>query len=249
MGQSASKAAARWRPKTRFTDPNAVEGGFTRGEGPQQNARDAAQQAFLRAQAGASPQELPDDLLQFLKDVGPLKKSNETKKTRPPRPLSTGSAESRDHQTTMMPLAEQIPGFTTARTTSFSHRPDIVDAKDFGVDELGLYHLLVATRGCTGAALDAAVDAYYQSLTAARAAAAAWTEEERHQHRQRLREAATSIQLPILWVDPEDDTYVGAAEDKTPDLKMLKLQELPPTSVKLVLQDLSEMEQSKTAKG
>ena len=85
MGQNASKVAWRlllrvgsaWKQRTsdsappsasRFTDPNATEGGFRRGQGPV-NPKDEMQRKFLEQKAGA--QEMPEDLLSFSKMLDP----------------------------------------------------------------------------------------------------------------------------------------------------------------------------------
>jgi len=58
---------------TRYSDPNSLLGGFTRG-GREQREKDAADEKMLKELGGLGPQELPQDLIKFLNDVGPVKR-------------------------------------------------------------------------------------------------------------------------------------------------------------------------------
>lgn len=60
-----------------FSDPNALQSGFTRGEGPWILPNEVAQEEFLREQQrqqGGEKVELEPDLLKFLEEMGPVKK-------------------------------------------------------------------------------------------------------------------------------------------------------------------------------
>jgi len=58
---------------SKFSDPNALIGGFQRGTGKVRKG-DIEQEKFLKSMKGDSPQEMPQDLIDFLNEMGPLKK-------------------------------------------------------------------------------------------------------------------------------------------------------------------------------
>lgn len=263
MGQKVSTAAARvssrasksarQTSKQHFSDPNAVHGGFERGEGARRDIRDVQQQEFLKQRAGGeqAPQEMPGDLIKFLSDVGPLKKrerERDGKKLRTLRPQDATTVEAKDDppaSTTnegrvkeSMPLAEKIEGFETERTTNFSRRKDVFDPTEFGVDGvLGLYALLA--RQQSGSSGEDAANAVYNEWLAGRDVEIEIPAVEQEQTRQLLRDATEHLELPAILQDT-DRSYVGVSPSNMPDLKLLKLSEVPKTSVKLVLEDISD---------
>jgi hypothetical protein len=288
MGQQASKAAKNVstrlsavskqisKPTSRFTDPSATEAGFTRGEGPVRSdggvyidPRDEKQRQFLAKQAGGSDKykEMPDDLVKFLVDVGPVGKKKEDKKeninnklhamqvksspaasstkdnarVNPRQPNSipidqeTGKAvESSPRVREEMPLAKNIGGFNTTRTTSFSYKQESENDRDFGVgDVLDIYDLVV--RKHTLSSIDEAVESFYQDRIKDRDVK--WTDEEQKGHRELLQQALKYVEIPIIMKDT-DDSYVGAWPERVEELKHLKIVEMPKTKVKLVMEDL-----------
>jgi hypothetical protein len=239
---------------SRFTDPSATEAGFTRGEGPFIDPRDEKQRQFLEKQAKNAPKEMPPDLLEFLKDAGPLQIKVEKKKKSVPQIQSksqpqlavqdlqvveqkTGkNVETSPRRRELMPLAENVKGFNTVRTTSFSYRQDTQDAKDFGVgDVLDIYDLVV--RKHTMPSIDEAVESFYKDRVKDRDTE--WTDAETERHRELLRQTLKYVEVPVVMKDT-DDSYVGAWPERVEMLQFLKLVEMPKTKVKLVLEDLME---------
>jgi hypothetical protein len=290
MGQQASKAAkhitTRWSvatksmskpPTTRFTDPSATEAGFTRGEGPvrsdggaYRDPRDEKQRQFLEQQAGGSDKykEMPDDLVKFLVDAGPLERKKEKSnplhamqvtsktagskhdKSRAPRqpnsiPIDheTGKVmESSPRVREEMPLAKNVEGFNTTRTTSFSYKQDSENERDFGIgDVLDIYDLVV--RKHTLSSIDEAVESFYQERIQDRDVQ--WTEEESKEHHELLRQALKYVEIPTIMKDT-DDSYVGAWPERVEELTHLNIVEMPKTKVKLVMEDL--LQQAKEEK-
>jgi hypothetical protein len=282
MGQQASKTAKNISsrlsvavkkssaPAQRFTDPSATEAGFTRGEGPAnsdgsvyRDPRDESQRQFLEKQAGGDSKykEMPDDLVKFLVDAGPIVKKD--KKTplqakfkptvkdnsrAPHQPNSipidqeTGKAvESSPRRREAMPLAKDVEGFNTTRTTSFSYKQDQEDDRDFGVgDVLDLYDLVA--RKHTLPSINAAVESFYKDRIKGRDIE--WTDEETQQHHELLRQALEYIEIPVVMKDT-DDSYIGAWPERVEELKYLKIEKMSKTQVKLVMEDLLELKKEK----
>jgi hypothetical protein len=264
LSVAAKKSTA---PAQRFTDPSATDAGFTRGEGPAnsdgsayRDPRDEKQRQFLEKQAGGDSKfkEMLDDLLV---DAGPLVKKE--KKTRlqakfqptgkdnsrtPHQPNSipideeTGKAvESSPRRREAMPLAKDVEGFTTTRTTSFSYKQDQEDIRDFGVgDVLDIYDLVA--RKHTLPSINAAVESFYKDRVKDRDIE--WTDEETQQHHELLRQALEYIEIPVVMKDT-DDSYIGAWPERVEELKQLKIVEMPKTKVKLVMEDLLELKKEK----
>lgn len=75
---------------TRYSDPSSLIGGFTRGlEDDNETSaairknreRDARQEQFLKQQNADTPDEMPKDLLNFIHDMGPAKRTVDTTRT------------------------------------------------------------------------------------------------------------------------------------------------------------------------
>lgn len=73
---------------TRYSDPSSLIGGFTRGGAPLSDAtdgekqraavhmqKDKRQEDFLKRKNANTPDEMPEELLNFLNDMGPVKRS------------------------------------------------------------------------------------------------------------------------------------------------------------------------------
>lgn len=271
MGQAASKVASKSRvaasrKSAAVADPIT---GFTRGKGPMIR-QEAQQQAFLQQQQHKDnstrppQQDMPDDLIRFLNDVGPLqekRKSDSKPEKRPPRlprhllpseqqqqeqepSTSQAAAVDKTRHQHAMPLAEKIEGFDTMRTTSFSNRQDVHDSVDFGLEILDFYKLLASSSKDD----TKAVDRFYQSYASklkAEDETLNWTPKQSEEHRSLIQQSLQALQLPIVMKET-DDTYVGVWPDKVNDYKLLKLRETSKAQVKLVLEDLVEIENAKS---
>jgi hypothetical protein len=272
MGQRASKELAK---RAASADPIT---GFSRGA--IRTPQEEAQGAFLARRAGGAGRgvgeqqqqqqqqlskpktapEMPPELIKFMTDVGPLKTSNSNSEQQPQRKTRLTDSS---RKTENMRLAEQIEGYETARTTSFSTKRDKIDENDFGLDVIQMFGLLSSKqRSALDESLLSTSTAAASSSTASTETVAtettttATTETETEtppltttipsQHAAMVELALKAIQLPVLMEDRADKSYIGVAPDRVnvdPELQALTL--LSKTRVKLVLEDLWEMDQNK----
>jgi len=247
------------------------EAGFTRGQGATVDPRDERQRQFLEQKAGGSEfKEMPSELIDFLNDSGPIQRKTATKTakqllekrketfpslTSAPALTSTAAptapagaiqrTETSPRVREAMPLAANVPGFDTIRTTSFSHKADLEDPRDFAVgDVLDLYAFIV--RKHSSATTEQAVQSFYQEQTKDRDID--WSDDEKKHHVDLLRQTLEYLELPVIMKDT-DQTYVGTWPARVQELEQLKLVKMPKNRVQLVLQDLAERkrEQDDTA--
>ncbi|GAX15494.1 hypothetical protein FisN_8Lh206 [Fistulifera solaris] len=189
MGQAASKAVAK-------TAPAAV-----------------TQSAKRATPVVASSEEMPDDLLKFLHDAGPLKPTTKQKQQQ--------SRPQRQWQVQSMRLAENVPGHDTKRTTSFSYRSDADET--FRLDVVAFYPLLAQTYS---------VDQLYQQLSHG-------VSKTFESDMDKLHDTIRYLQLPLIMKDVQDNSYIGVRAKQIP----FGLERTDSKQVKLVVQDLWEMEQ------
>lgn len=211
MGQKASKELAK---KAVATDPLT---GFSRGSGLS-TPQEEAQSRFLRGSQHQNnnkkkASEMPPELIKFMTDVGPLKHKDESMMKRKTRMTDSS------RKTENMRLAEQIEGYETARTTSFSTKQDKPDENDFGLDVVQLFGLL-----------------------SKRPAGVTVPEE----HSAMVEHVKKAIQIPVLMEDREDNAYIGMSQDRIKQPGH-NLDPLPKSRVKLVLEDLWESHAPTTA--
>ncbi|GAX18985.1 hypothetical protein FisN_8Hh206 [Fistulifera solaris] len=191
MGQAASKTVAKAAPA-------------------------AVTQTTKRATAPvvASSEDMPDDLLKFLHDAGPLKPTTKQQQQQQPRPQ-------RQWQVQSMRLAENVPGHDTKRTTSFSYRSDADET--FRLDVVAFYPLLAQTTS---------VEHLYQQRSSE-------TSKASESDMEKLHDTIRYLQLPLIMKDVEDNSYIGVRAEQIP----FGLEQTNAEQVKLVIQDLWEMEQ------
>ena len=154
--------------------------------------------------------EMPEDMVQFLKDVGPLKDPSNNK-AQPQRKKKLPRHSDPRRTVEAMPLAKNIPGFDTNRTSSFSYKQD---DEEWGLDVNDFYDLLEGSNDFKDVA---PVEVH-----------------------ELLEQTKNSIALPVLLRDT-DDSYVGAWADQADSLVQFeKLSRTDPSRVQLVLQDLAD---------
>ena len=270
VAQSVQKQTSSQPPPSAATTTHRADPitGFTRGHGPS-NPRDEQQQQFLQSQASAqAPTDMPADLLQFLNDAGPLKRPPDattaandgttTTTKRLPRipgldpnePVNDDTsisvsphADPRRTRQVMPLMANTLEQFGTERTTSFSHTPDTVDPKDFGLDVLDLYRL-VSSQPVTSSSSSQqqsdgeatmVLDFYNEHRNDT-------TDQADHDlHISLVQQTRHYLHAPVLLKD-DDDSFVGAFVRDARRLQNMKLELMPKTSVKLVLEDLVDAE-------
>ena len=215
-----------------FTDPNAMEAGFTRGMSPPIR-QDLEQEAFLKSQHGSEQQELPEDLLKFLKTMGPV----ERKERKGPR-LRRHQLEEQERlkqqldegrQVRDMPIMEDVDKFTTTRTTNFSRRQAEED-KVVGVTGREMYRLL----------LDSDQEVTVESLVKRSSA----DHDEKKVYSDLLQNTLKYMQIPVIMKDT-DDTYVGVWPDKVNEMEKMKLKTVPESEVRILLSVEDPDEQKK----
>jgi len=127
---------------SRFTDPSALIGGFKRTAAEDDRFKELKQEEFLKNSVSAGPTEMPEDLLKFLNDIGPVKRSLDKEMSSPKLVESLqGQEEKRSEreklatqrQRRRMPMIEgieksldgtkeiEMEAVTTSRTTNFSN--------------------------------------------------------------------------------------------------------------------------------
>jgi hypothetical protein len=267
------------RPGQVVVDPLT---GFTRGTAPLLPAEEQQRQ-FLEAKQGTRrdpvtgqplpfPDKMPDDLLQFLNDMGPVQSRIEprpqTQGHRPSRaPRLSGSetneASTNDDTTVSsttavpakpghdptrhvvaMPLAEQIPQYETQRTTSFSVTPEAAMEPDpIGANAIQIFCLLSGKTSIQSHLSATTAGTPPTSSSSSSEVASSVVDPELQS---RMEQALQYIQTPVLLKDLEDGGYVGAWPDRVAELQKAhdRLIALDTkTRAKLVLEDLWDMEQ------
>jgi hypothetical protein len=261
-----------------ITDPLT---GFTRGTSPltpseerQRQFLETQQQKYGKGTLSNGPTGTPkeyldndkmsDELLNFLKDIGPVTTSSsagsnrQQRPTRAPRitPLSeeesasssasTNPSHDKSRQTTNMPLASKIPGYETSRTSSFSHTVDVVHPGDIGLDIVQFYGILTGKSSISN---------HLRNIPSSSSSDSAKQEtmDQRNHHKQQelllLENAIKYLHVPTLLKDT-DGGYVGAYPNKVSTLLSAHrgMIELDPNRAKLVLQDLYDMEHERITK-
>jgi hypothetical protein len=189
-----------------FTDPSAVDYGFTRGYGRQHKA-DILQTHYLQQRAktlGREDSEMPPDLLQFLKDMPPLERTVDvelTSKRLLKDDAVVAPVEKRDRQRKIqeMPLMGEEMDFTAKRTTNFGTAVEEVDVEDFGCRDWQLYTMIREKEGSKD------VDAFWNDIHKAQNV----SDEIRLQQMELLQNAINFIELPIIMKDNSDNTFLG----------------------------------------
>jgi hypothetical protein len=228
---------------------------------------------------------MPQDLVNFLKNAGPLQKHDggSTAATAPrkhklprwatsnaddkessssPPPTGSGGSTSSSNRRVVesMPLAEKIEGFATTKSTSFSQQAPEVDPHiyQWGTT-LNIYQLLqqkeqYRNHPPTGSSnktsddmeLDSmAYDDIVQQTYDAYGHQFPLPPPDVAQRQQTLlKHTLQYLDNPILMKDDQDnaDSYDGIPPSQVATYETMKLQIVPPTRARLVLEDLHDME-------
>jgi hypothetical protein len=217
------KQRAAAKGNTGFTDPNAMDAGFTRGMSAPIR-QDQEQEAFLKSQSSntAENQELPDDLIQFLNDMGPVERKERKPRLRKHQQEELDRLEEQQdegRQIREMPIMEDVAKFTTSRTTNFSRRQEEED-KFAGLTGRQLYRLLQDDNK------EATIASLIQESNV--------DDDEKKVYSDLLQNTLKYLKIPVIMKDT-DATYVGVPEDKVEDMKKLKLTEVPESEVRILL--------------
>lgn len=224
---------------------------FLRGEGiAREDVRDKSQELYLQTvnkiddkAKSEGPQDMPEDLLKFIQDVGPAKQSVDKEFTTP-RLLEKKNEEELNkvesvRKTTRerikMPLMGQDETFTTTRNTNFSKASREQDGEaEFGLSNLQLYHLIANPENAKASE----IEKFHQDVIGEHGDST-WTSEDIQSHREMLTQAVKAVDVPVLRQD-SDGTLFGLYAKEVPGPEVYSVQTISEAKIKLVLKDLSE---------
>jgi hypothetical protein len=216
-------------------------GGFLRGGGSAaDDIRDVGQEMYLKSQQKNAPQEMPDDLLKFIQDVGPAKQSIDKERTSTRllekenvKELEKGESERNSpRKRTDMPLMGEDHDFSVPRSTNFTSGTDAIE-KNFGISNLQFYDLL-QQKSSEATGEDSVVDSFYEKLVSKDGK---WGEEETKIHKKKLMEALSAVQIPVLRIDTDGNIF-GLHPDRLLGSEVKALEPISPSKAKLVLEDV-----------
>ena len=237
----ARKQAHARATNNKYTDPSAIQG-FKRDQWTDLESlpSERGQADFLSQQSSQAPQEMPDDLIKFLNDAGPLERKVDKELTSPKVYDSLLEEEevrkqqqdsNRQRRRRMMPMMgegdgnntdvdvdvdsmskEKLDGTTVSRTTNFSTVKKEEKETEIRLDDNQLFHLLSKLQ--TGMITP---DAYVEENKNE-----AMTVEQIEENVKILQDMLVNTSIPTLMQD-DDKSYVGAwhTEDRIENLKLM----------------------------
>ena len=135
--------------------------------------------------------------------------------------------------------------FTTEKNTYFSYSEDVsvvgakaAPVKEFGLDNMALYELLSPREEQNSTDDNAIVDAFYEKKSSD-ITQQAWTDKEIEQHKDWLKMALQSIEIPTLRMD-SDGNMLGLYSKDVPGPEVKSVSAIPESKVMLVLKDLAQ---------
>jgi hypothetical protein len=200
-----------------FTDPNALNAGFTRGTSAPIR-QDMEQEAFLQSQQQSASHEMPDDLIQFLNDMGPVQRRERKPKLRQHQ-LEQLDQEGR--QVRDMPIMEEVDRFTTSRTTNFSRKEE-EQGVFAGLTGREFYKFLQRNKAVS----ESTISSILENSTA--------NDDEKKQYSKLLENSYKYLQIPVIMQDT-DGEYIGVAPERVAEMELMKLKVVPESQVRLVL--------------
>ncbi|KAL3945142.1 MAG: hypothetical protein SGBAC_000745 [Bacillariaceae sp.] len=220
-------------------------GGFMRGDGlASQDIRDVGQEIYLKDKQKGAPQEMPDDLLKFITDVGPAKQTvdKDRTSTRLLEEDNAGELEKTEMERTVprqridMPLMGEDHNFSVSRNTNFTNSYE--DTKpEFGMSNLQFYAMV---REHEKDGNSAVVETFYEKI--AESKGGAWGETEQEEHKKMMTDALKYVNIPVLRVDAHGN-ILGLHPDRVPGPEVTSLQPISPSSARLVVEDILERPQ------
>lgn len=209
-----------------FSDPNAAIG-FTRG-------MDVIVQPTPEEEEKIRQEnEMPPDLIQFLKDAGPLKRSVNQELTSPRLRKSLHAIEKLEQRDmeqddrrkiTDMPLMGTEMDFVTKRTTNFSTAA-IEEDNTFGLTAVEMYSMLAFNK--PGIEI-------WKDFAGGDAA-------DKDRHLELIESCRKYLELPVILKD-ENKEYIGLAKSLATSADLLQVSLTPAIGVQLVLAELLNRE-------
>ena len=234
----ARKQAHARATNNKYTDPSAMQG-FKRDQWTDVESlpSERGQADFLSQQSSQAPQEMPDDLIKFLNDAGPLERKVDKELTSPKVYDSLLEEEevrkqqqdsNRQRRRRMLPMMgegegntdvdadsiskEKLDGTTVSRTTNFSTVKKEEKETEIRLDDDQMFQLLSKLQ--TGMITP---DAYVEENKNE-----AMTVEQIEENVKILQYMLENTSIPTLMQD-DDKSYVGAwhTEDRIEKLKLM----------------------------
>lgn len=218
----------------------------------------------MKEQKGEDYKEMPDDLINFLKDAGPLHKQERPAKAEkreprlPKQPWESSSSQrgstSPERIQESMPLAGRIEGFETTKTTSFSRRTPEINPRFYQKGTtLDIYRLLSLKNSSSdetesSSSIDQQiVERVYREYGEQFPLPPSLDDQVKH--KELLANTLKYLELPVIMKDKNDnqDSYDGIYAHQVEDYKMMRFVECPKTQVRLVLEDLYELENKESS--
>jgi len=228
----ARKRAQATASNSKYTDPSGLHAGFKRD---QWNASDSlpterGQSAFLTKANLDTPQEMPDDLLKFLNDAGPMEKRVDKEFTSPKvyesllveeEQRRQQQQQDRQRRRRVMPIvgdgeldadADRMDGTTVSRTTNFSTAVRDENEAQVRLGDKELFQLLTDLQ-----AEQITSDAFVRNKFSGEESV---TEEQRQDNINLIESMKKYTAIPALMQDT-DKSLVGAWPDEIEELKMV----------------------------
>jgi len=227
--QSLARAAG-----LKYSDPNAMEG-FKRDTWGDEGLFSQKEKKQIKVTSDEGHQEMPEDLLNFLKEAGPLEKKLSKSMTSPKvyESLLKEEEEKKQKQKEAqlrtrrkMRIVEQNDlnsagedelekeGMTTIRTTSYSTKPREEKGLDSKLDDVEIFQFLEEVRG-QKISPEAYLKKKYSNMSHI-------TEDEMQKTLTLLQNVSTYNGNPILMQD-DDKSMVGAWNHRTENLQRQKV--------------------------
>ncbi len=176
------------------------------------------QEAFLQSQQQSASHEMPDDLIQFLNDMGPVQRRERKPKLRQHQ-LEQLDQEGR--QVRDMPIMEEVDRFTTSRTTNFSRKEE-EQGVFAGLTGREFYKFLQGNKAVS----ESTISSILENSTA--------NDDEKKQYSKLLENSYKYLQIPVIMQDT-DGEYIGVAPERVAEMELMKLKVVPESQVRLVL--------------
>jgi len=229
----------------KYSDPSAQQGFKRETWGENQGLPKEREQRDFLIMQDAAPKEMPEDLIKFLNDAGPLERKVDKNMTSSKvyeslqeedqqRRHDLENATQRKRRTMPMmedgnpegdKLVDKMDGMTVERTTNFSKAVKEERDTDLKFEDSGVFDLLdkLKTRHING-------NEYINEKFGEKVIL---SEEERNRNVTLLEDMVKYTGIPVLMNDT-DKSLVGVWTDKVESLKLLKLR-LAPDDVRLAL--------------
>lgn len=236
----ARKKAQAAASNSKYIDPSAMQG-FKRDQwSPSETLpSEKVQNDFLARGNTGSIQEMPDDLIKFLNDAGPLEKKVDKELTSPKvyesllneQEQMRQQQQSRQRRRRMMPMVttestmdtnseegtdeKQMDGTMVSRTTNFSTRKIDEGRPGIHLEDDVIFSLLLESQK----EKITAESFIHKRFPELEHGSNALTDEEKREYMDLLNNMLKHTGIPVLMQDT-DKSYVGAWNDKVEDLKL-----------------------------